>query len=287
MSFPTRLLFPFLICSCILLSMECLGIRYSVALTATQPANSELISQLDAYVLKNTDPADERSAELVFKDRVTGVKLGATHVRLPYELKPVRSAIGPVIAVSYFSGGESGCCFQMDLLQRKGNSLRTSSISTTAYGAAPEIRDVDSNGVDEIIVTNTDFYGRSHKSDACELTPGIHQGISDLRFPGLWHISEGGKELGLIEVTFNPVYVSFVQASMLEAAGYLKSHKGQPLQCGSSPDLASYGQLIQYARKMDQESEGFRQLREAGILVTCPCLRVKQQSMADFVMLLD
>lgn len=287
MSFLTRLLFLFLTGSCILLSMECLGIRYSVTLTPHQPANSELISQLDSYVVKNTDPADERSAELVFMDRVTGVKIGATHVRLPYELKPVKTSIGPVIAVSYFSGGESGCCFQMDFLQRKGNNLRTSSISTTAYGAAPEIRDVDRDGVDEIIVTNTDFYGRSDKSDSCGLTPGIHQGISDLRFPGLWHISEEGEELPLIDVTFKPAYVSFVQASMAAASQYLKSHKGQPLQCGSSPDLASYRQFIQYARKMEQESEGRRQLREAGILVTCTCLKAKQQSVADFVALLD
>ncbi|MCE9596784.1 MAG: hypothetical protein K8S54_02355 [Spirochaetia bacterium] len=275
MSHYFRVLCPLLVC------IGCLAGK-PVTQEFRPVGSADLIQSLDSYIVKTVDPGDERFAELAFIDR-SGLKLGSLTVHLPYEIKNIRSAAGPLLAVTYYSGGESGCCNQMDFVLRKGETLKTTTISETAYADAPSIRDIDQDGIDELITTNTDFYGLADKSNECRLTPGIHEGISNLRFPNALHVVSTKDGLSLEDVTFDPKLQSLIDPGLREVAGNLRSKMGETIECSSNPDLAAYMQYAHYMQRLNREVEGTSNVKNSKIQLKCQCLAKQNQPLVDFL----
>lgn len=103
-----------------------------------------------------------------------------------------------------FSGGESGCCENIHVFHKSGGSVLVQTLEKSAYSDGFEVTDLaPADGLGEIVGVSEEFYGKTHAG--CQITPGIHEGMSDLHVPIFFKpdISAG---LRLEDVTFRPEY---------------------------------------------------------------------------------
>lgn len=146
---------------------------------------------------------------------------------------------------SAFSGGESGCCENIHVFHKTGGTVMVQSLEKSGYSGAFEVVDLAAaDGFGEIVSVSEDFYGRSLGD--CPLTPGVHEGMSDLYIPEFYKPAVDGG-LHLENVTFAPAYSAALK-TRLEALAPAIAALPQELEAPSA-DLAALLQYREFRKK--------------------------------------
>ncbi len=113
---------------------------------------------------------------------------------------------------SAFSGGESGCCENIHVFHKTGGTVMVQTLEKSGYSGSFEVMDLAAaDGFGEIVSVSEEFYGKSQAD--CQITPGLHEGMSDLHVPEFWKPAiEGG--LHLENITFAPAYAAALKARL-------------------------------------------------------------------------
>lgn len=146
---------------------------------------------------------EESESRLIFRD---GTKTIFEQEGLrPLHKTGTLNAPGAVLFwATAFSGGESGCCENIHVFRQASAAIEVQTLEKSGYSDAFEVTDLaPADGFGEIVGVSEEFYGQTHSG--CRITPGIHEGMSDLRVPVFFKPDLAGS-LRLTDVTFMPAY---------------------------------------------------------------------------------
>lgn len=120
-----------------------------------------------------------------------------------------------------YSGGESGCCENLHVFYRSGDTVQAETLERSSYGGAMEVVDLEkADGEAEITAVSEEFYGASLKG--CSAFPGIHEGMSEIHVPEFFKPIVDGT-LRLENVTASEAYRTALTARLDALAPKIKA----------------------------------------------------------------
>ncbi|MDX1958262.1 MAG: hypothetical protein SFU98_06795 [Leptospiraceae bacterium] len=188
-----------------------------------------------------------------------------------------RAGKNNLLAIEYYSGGESGCCMDLDIYFFK-NKIQKLSFENLGYADFPPmIVDLDADGYEEIRTTSEKFYGYSfnQKEFQCPLTPGSYEGFSKFQFPVYHIITKNSKSVySSKEITFEPKYRKFLKPYLVSFQKFISKQKQF---ISHDTNLAATLQYYHYQLKLQGKEKTLKEFKSYPIKLEVNCFDEKME----------
>jgi hypothetical protein len=163
---------------------------------------------------------NETESALVFKEGARTV-FTFEMTRPPHQTGTLSVPGASLYWATAFSGGESGCCENIHIFHKTGGTVMVQTLEKSGYSGSFEVMDLaPADGFAEIVSVSEEFYGKDFAG--CRVTPGLHEGMSDLHVPEFWKpVTQGGFHLE--NVTFAPAYAAELKTRLEHLASRIEA----------------------------------------------------------------
>ena len=173
--------------------------------------------------------------------------------------------------ITYFSGGESGCCNVLKLFYMKAGELKNLVIENSVY-SEPSIIDLDGDKKDEIRTDSELFYSLklTGRKNTCTITEPAYQGMGKIRFPEYSVIEESSPESRIKEVTFHKKYYEYLKPYFKEAEKFLSENRKKTMN-EDNTEIAGILQYLHYKHKIGKGKEAEKNIENADLIIQYSC----------------
>lgn len=173
--------------------------------------------------------------------------------------------------ITYFSGGESGCCNVLKFFYMKSGNLKTLSLENSVY-AEPSIVDLDGDRKEEIRTDSELFYGLklTGRKNTCTVTEPAYQGMGKIRFPEYSTVEESSSESRFKEVTFHKKYYEYLKPYFKEAEKFLSENRKKTMNDDDN-ETAGLLQYLHYKHRIGEGREAEKNIENADLSIQYSC----------------
>ncbi len=232
------------------------------------PVWAETLAEWDGII------AEKIIAENIFlsmKEKKNGIELFREEYLYDFSQSFYTNGVRKYFSVTYFSGGESGCCNVLKFFYVKAGELKTIILESSVY-SEPSFVDIDGDKKEEIRTDSELFYGLklTLKKNTCTITEPSYQGMGKIRFPEYSVIEESSPESRIKEVTFHKKYYEYLKPYFKEAEKFLSENRKKTMNDDNS-EFAGLLQYLHYKHKIGEGKEAEKNIENADLNIQYSC----------------
>ncbi|MDX1958006.1 MAG: hypothetical protein SFU98_05505 [Leptospiraceae bacterium] len=224
--------------------------KFIVLLFLAISINAERIANWEGHSIERED--DGKLLKLIHKKS----KKVSLQQEFPLGFKHGFYKLGKekLLYITYFSGGENGCCYYTNFYYGEKDGIQSFSLSgIMGESSQLKIVDIDGDGHEEIKSTSNKFYDlkMEEKGAVCSITPAETVGQTKFEFPQFLAIAknEAGEYI-VQDYSFEEKHKKEVNLAFLKIEAYLKHHTDKVFK-NNNLDLIGVFQYFYYKKNSE------------------------------------